>query len=44
MVRHKPPDENTGQEAHYRQEYLPCDEVKPVKQRFAKHHQSINST
>ncbi len=31
LVWHYPAYEDAGQESHYRQEYLTCDEVEPVK-------------
>lgn len=44
MMWDKPSNEDTGQETNNRQEYLSCDEVKPVEERFSENRQTIDSS
>ena len=44
LMRHIPPDEDTGEEAHHGQEYLASDKVKPVEQGLAKESEPVVGT
>ena len=44
LVRHEPSQEDAGQEPDNGQEYLSCQEVKPVEQRAPKERQTIDGT
>jgi hypothetical protein len=44
FVGQEPANEDAGHETYEGQEYLSCDEVEPVEQRFTKYLQALDGT